>query len=105
MCCSNRKQQHEHLEGTIFRGDASLARIMLGFAYEHSSYLEDLVEAVVLLHDLLLLCVQDGAAHQQVEVLAGQAGPHDLSTIKSKYLYGPFYKQCHRGLHIRPSNH
>ena len=40
--------------------------------------LEDLVEAVALLHNLLLLRVQDGAAHQQMEVLAGQTCPHHL---------------------------
>lgn len=48
-----------------------------------SVYFEDLVEAVVLLHDLLLLRVQDGAADQQVEVLAGQTGPHHLSQQKT----------------------
>lgn len=42
------------------------------------SHLQDLVEAVVLLHDLLLLRVQDGAADQQVEVLTGEIGPHHL---------------------------
>ena len=53
-----------------------------------SVYLEDFIEAVILLHDFLFLGVEDGAADQQVEVLTGQTRPHHLrKTQKSKLLY------------------
>lgn len=42
------------------------------------THLQDLIETIVLLHDLLLLRVQDGAADQQVEVLTGEIRPHHL---------------------------
>lgn len=42
------------------------------------AHLQDLIETIVLLHDLLLLRVQDGAADQQVEVLTGETRPHHL---------------------------
>lgn len=58
------------------------------FRTEHKAagpaHLEDFVEAVVLLHDLLFLRVQDGAADQQVEVLTGQTGPHHLGGSQSE---------------------
>lgn len=50
---------------------------------EAPSYLEDLVEAHVLLHYFVFLRVQDGTADQQVEVLTGKTSPHHLTVTSS----------------------